>query len=95
MSKHDQRPDKSALVCVNCKNGDCYKCVDVLRMVYTDQPICKCERKNHGGEPNEQQVTDPFTGSVFGPHAVINPDGTVVTDEEFKRKWKEQFRERD
>ena len=91
MARHDQRPDKSLLVCVNCKNGNCENCVDVLRMVYTNDLICKCERKNHLGEPLAEQIRDPFTGDIHGPHAVITEDGTVTTDEEFKRQWREQF----
>lgn len=91
MARHDQRPDKSLFVCVNCKNGKCGNCVDVLRMVYADKPICRCEKRGHSGEAIDNQIADPETGSVYGPHAVIKEDGTVVTDEEFKKKWKEQF----
>lgn len=91
MAKHDQRPDKSVMICVNCRENNCANCVDVVRSVYTDDMICKCTRKNHLGEPFSQQIKDPETGSVFGPHAVIKEDGTVTTDEEWKKMWKEQF----
>ena len=91
MSKHAQRPDKSKMTCPNCKKGECENCVDVLRILYSEEPICTCERKEHGGEPVNSQIKDPFSGSVYGPHSVIKEDGTVVTDEEFKQAWREQF----
>lgn len=91
MAKHDQRPDKSNMVCPSCREGVCGGCVDVLRSVYTDVLICQCTRVNHSGEPSANQILDPETDSVYGPHAVIKADGTVVTDEEFKELWREQF----
>lgn len=91
MAKHDQRPDKSTLVCVNCKAGKCGQCVDLLRVTYTEQMICKCEKQSHGGEAVHNQIRDPESGSIYGPHAVIKEDGTVTTDEEFKKMWREQF----
>lgn len=91
MAKHDQRPDKSVMVCVNCKKGNCSNCVDVPRAIYTDDMICKCQRKDHMGEPNRQQILDPDSGSIYGPHSVIDKDGNVVSDEDFKKMWREQF----
>jgi hypothetical protein len=89
--KHDQRPDKSLMTCPECKKGNCENCVDVLRVLYSQEMICTCERKDHGGEAVNKQVRDPFDGSVYGPHSVIKEDGTVTTDEEFKKQWREQF----
>lgn len=93
MARHDQRPDRSLMTCTNCKAGDCGACVDVLRMVYTNKTICKCTRKNHTGEPVEQQIQDPFDGTVHGPAVTISKDGIVTVDQEFKRSWMEQFDE--
>jgi hypothetical protein len=92
--KHAQRPDKSKMVCQNCRKGECGGCVDILRIVYSEEPICTCERKEHSGEASAKQVKDPFDGSVYGPHSVIKEDGTVVTDEEFLQLWREQFGDR-
>ena len=91
MAKHSQRPDKRLMVCTNCSIGSCVNCVDVLRSVYSDELICQCTRQGHSGEAIHSQIKDPETGSIYGPHAVIKEDGTVTTDEEFKRLWKEQF----
>lgn len=77
MSKHSQRPDKSLMTCMRCKNGDCNNCVDVLRMVYTDQTICQCTRKNHSGEPVDQQIADPFTGAIHAPGLTVEPNGEI------------------
>jgi hypothetical protein len=89
--KHAQRPDKTSMVCPSCKKDNCANCVDVLRAIYAEEMICKCTRQGHSGEAVDKQIADPFTGSVFGPHAVITEDGRVTTDEEFKRQWREQF----
>lgn len=59
------------MVCKNCKEGDCEQCVDVLRSVYSKIPICQCIRKNHAGEPVDNQIIDPFTESVYGPEGKI------------------------
>lgn len=91
MSKHSQRPDKQLMICPNCSKGECGGCVDVLRSVYSQELLCQCTRQGHSGEAINNQIQDPETGSIYGPHAVIKEDGTVTTDEEFKRLWKEQF----
>ena len=91
MKKHAQRPDSRDMTCPSCRKGNCANCVDVLRAVYSEQMICTCTRQGHAGEAVGNQVADPFTGSVYGPHSVIKEDGTVVSDEEFKQQWREQF----
>lgn len=80
--KHNQRPDKNMMVCPSCKKGDCNNCVDVLRTVYSQELICQCTRQGHSGEMNLEQIKDPFNNTVYGPHAVIKEDGTVITDED-------------
>lgn len=91
MAKHDQRPDNRMMVCPNCQKGNCENCVDVLRILYSEELICQCTRKDHAGEAVNQQIKDPETGSVYGPHSVIHEDGHVITDEEFRQMWREQF----
>lgn len=80
MARHDQRPSRSLMTCQKCKAGNCAECVDVLRMVYTDDPICQCRRKNHAGEPRDSQVADPETGTVFTPGLSVTQDGEVNYD---------------
>jgi hypothetical protein len=65
------------MVCVPCRRGDCNECVDVLRSVYSEVPICQCDRTNHGGEPVNQQILDPETGTVYAPGLEVNKDGEV------------------
>jgi hypothetical protein len=78
MARHDQKPDDRHFVCSNCHNGNCFECVDVLRMVYTDETICRCTRRGHDGEPNSQQILDPETGAVYAPGLVVSEDGEVT-----------------
>lgn len=80
MARHDQRAHKSLMVCPNCKMGACEVCIDVLRSVYTDKPICQCTKQNHGGEPVEQQIQDPETGTVYAPDLQVTTDGEVVRE---------------
>lgn len=40
----------SPFVCDRCKKADCENCIDVLRSVYTDKMICRCNRARHSGE---------------------------------------------
>lgn len=87
MARHDQKPDKRLMTCTNCKKGKCEECVDVLRAVYSDEMVCECIRKNHSGDPSENQIVDPFTQSVHGPGAEITVDGEVIVDEQFKRDF--------
>lgn len=79
------------MTCPACKKGECGACVDILRSVYADDLICTCTRKNHLGEPVDQQIKDPFTGDIHAPAAIIRENGEVEVDEEFRRKWREQF----
>lgn len=78
--RHDQLGDAPTFVCTSCKADNCEQCVDVLRSVYSQQTICRCRRKNHAGEPKDQQVSDPFTGTVYGPGMRIKLDGTVQAE---------------
>lgn len=64
-------------VCTRCKANQCEQCVDVLRALYSDRMICKCRRKNHNGEPMDQQIADPTTGDVYAPGLVVREDGTI------------------
>ena len=91
--KHNKQGMKvpNDFVCDMCKLSSCENCIDVLRAVYTDDTICKCKRKDHSGEPVNQQVRDPFDGSVHAPNAVISEDGQVTYNEEFRSWWRKQF----
>lgn len=91
MGKHDQRPDKRLMTCKNCQDGNCQNCVDVLRSVYSEELICQCTRKNHGGEAINNQIKDPVSGDVYGPAATITEGGEVKVDEEFRQTWREAF----
>lgn len=93
MARHYKSLPKALTTCKNCKNGNCNECVDVLRSVYTDDLICTCTRKNHFGEPADNQVADPFDGSVHGPGAVVSESGEVTFDEEFRQNFIKQFEE--
>lgn len=65
-------------VCVDCKKGNCVNCIDVLRVVINLPEMCHCKRKNHDGEPANEQIADPTTGSVFGPGLEVTQDGDIV-----------------
>ena len=77
MAKHDQKVEQKHMVCSNCKAGRCEECVDILRILYTDKMICECTRKNHNGEPRDQQILDPESGTVYGPGLTVSEDGEV------------------
>lgn len=49
MARHDQRPDKSLMVCAKCKrNAECDQCVDVTRFkLRLNDPVCACGRTEH------------------------------------------------
>ena len=81
MARHDQRPDRQLMVCPNCKAGACEVCIDVLRAVYTEKPLCRCTRQGHGGEPVEQQILDPETNVVYCPDMSVSLDGEVKRNE--------------
>lgn len=82
MARHDQKPryEKIPFVCEECKFGACANCVDVLRMVYSDITICQCKRSGHSGDPTDNQIVDPFTGSVHAPGLTVSRDGKVEFD---------------
>jgi hypothetical protein len=40
-------------------------------------PICECRKKDHGGEPREQQIRDPFTNEIVAPGLTVDMDGNV------------------
>jgi hypothetical protein len=77
MSRHDQKPDSKHMTCSSCHDGNCTECVDVLRAVKDLPPICQCKRKNHLGEPRDQQILDPETGTVHAPGLTVDSDGNV------------------
>jgi hypothetical protein len=77
MARHDQKTDRRHMVCKACEVGNCVECIDVLRMVYTNKTICECIRQNHSGEPRDQQILDPESGTVFAPGLKVTIDGTV------------------
>lgn len=78
-------------VCTHCKEGDCGACMDVFRAAVSLPPLCYCKRKKHSGEPENEQIADPFDGSVHGPGATISKDGEVSVDADWKRQFVEQF----
>ena len=90
MARHDQRPTKFTFVCDECKFGNCGGCMDVLRSIYTDEGLCACKRPDHAGEALQNQVKDPFTGSVHGPGAEITVEGEVKVNEQFRQRFIEQ-----
>lgn len=82
MSKrHDQKPDKKNMTCTPCGRGHCEECVDIIRMLFTKNRICQCTRKGHDGEPINQQIKDPETGTVYAPGLTVTEDGTVNFNE--------------
>ena len=67
------------MTCPRCHEGKCDECVDVGRFLAGfEKPICQCIRKNHAGEPADQQILDPETGAVHAPGLVVKADGTVT-----------------
>lgn len=79
MARHDQKPKKEHMTCLNCKMGRCVVCVDVTRYAagFTSS-ICQCSRKDHSGEPRDQQILDPETGTVYAPELEVDIDGKVT-----------------
>lgn len=82
MKRHNQQgegrfPPKEPFACSHCKAGNCNKCIDVMRVIYSQELICKCDRPGHSGEPTENQILDPETGAVHGPNVVVSADGQV------------------
>lgn len=91
MARHDQRPDDRLMVCKNCKDGNCSACVDVLRAAYADDLICRCTRRNHMGEPVDQQIKDPETGTVYGPGLSVSELGEIARDERKREEFLRLF----
>lgn len=77
MARHDQRGKESTFVCTHCQESRCSECVDILRVIYTNQMICKCKRTEHTGEPVDQQIQDPETGTIYTPGLTVSRDGEV------------------
>lgn len=75
--RHDQKGNEDTFVCTRCKEDLCDFCVDVLRAVYSQDPICCCRRKGHSGEPIEQQILDPETNAVHTPGLIVHESGRV------------------
>jgi hypothetical protein len=46
-------------------------------MVYTDETICRCRKQGHSGEPRDQQILDPETGTVHAPGLQVSIEGEV------------------
>lgn len=76
--KHSQRPTKRDMTCPNCKWNNCAECVDVVLILAGRPTVCTCTRRCHSGEPIDQQVLDPFTGTVHAPGLEVAEDGTIT-----------------
>ncbi len=63
--------------CTKCKANKCSFCIDVVRYIAGLPSICKCMSRNHSGEPFNNQILDPDTGSVYAPGMEVKPDGTI------------------
>jgi hypothetical protein len=81
-AKHDQRADGGVkFVCEMCLVGVCERCIDVGRITVfgLDTPLlCQCTKQGHSGEANEKQITDPESGTVWGPGLRVTTDGEVI-----------------
>lgn len=67
-----------AFVCARCLDGSCNRCIDIMRVIVDLEPICRCKVPGHGGEPVDQQILDPETGTVYGPNVVVSAEGDVT-----------------
>ena len=65
------------MVCANCLRESCEKCVDITLILAGRSPFCECQRANHSQEPNQAQIQDPETGTVYGPGLKVDIDGKV------------------
>lgn len=88
---HSQKTDPRQMTCFNCRNGHCENCVDVLRMVYSDEMICTCTRKNHLGEPIANQIKDPESGTVYAPGLTVSELSEVAIDPTKREAFLAQF----
>lgn len=91
MARHSQEPDKKYFICVHCKLGHCYECIDILRMVYTDEMLCRCTKAKHNGELVEAQIKDPETNTVYGPGMTVDELCEVAIDPAKKQAFLDQF----
>lgn len=77
---HDQRSTPQDWSCDKCRGNDCNNCIDIMRVVVLGLPqLCYCKRKGHDGEANEKQITDPTTGTVWGPGLRVTTEGEVLS----------------
>ena len=79
MGRHDQKVDRRNMICSSCSHGNCNSCVDVTRILagYKNM-ICQCTRAGHSGEPSDQQILDPETGTVHAPSLRVTEDGEII-----------------
>lgn len=47
-------------------------------MAFTDETICECTKASHSVEPNDAQIRDPETGTVYAPGLEVDIDGKVT-----------------
>lgn len=66
------------MTCPNCKANNCAECVDILLILAGSETVCTCTRKNHDGEPVDQQIADLLTGTVHAPGLEVAEDGTIT-----------------
>lgn len=72
-----QQPTKREMTCPSCKRGECTNCPDVLLAALGRSVGCTCTRANHSGEPNQQQIMDPETGTVHAPGLEVGNNGQI------------------
>lgn len=78
-AKHDQRAlPNTGWICERCQLGLCEECIDVLRSAFSGEPLCRCKRQSHGGEPADKQIVDPATQTVWGPGLRVTVEGEVL-----------------
>lgn len=78
-AKHDQHSVPAhGYICASCRADTCNDCIDVLRAIFGGEPLCRCKRAHHSGEPTDRQVTDPETGTVWGPGLRVTAEGEVL-----------------
>lgn len=66
------------MVCVSCLQGKCGQCVDMVLILAGRPQICLCKKPGHSGEPRDKQISDPETGTVYGPEMFATREGNVV-----------------
>lgn len=78
MARHDQKGQAHKFVCPKCREDKCVECFDIVRIFANLPAICFCTRRNHSGEPRDNQVADPFTGDVHAPGLTVTYEGEVI-----------------